>query len=153
MTNKPVSLGTGFHSGNPMVDAIFNQKRALCEAQSIRFSADLVLSEDLPLTDAEMSSLLSNLLNNAIEAAAQGSDPFVEASIYPARDYLCIEVVNGADAQKLKNNPSLNTTKQDPELHGIGIRVIQEIVDRHNGMASFEPDGDGRFRARVMLRL
>ena len=112
----------------------------------------MVLTEQLPLNDAELSSLLGNLLNNAIEAADGCNEPFVRTRMYPARDYLCIEVVNSADTARLRENPVLYTTKQDPELHGIGLQVVQEIVQRHNGMADLIP-GDGCFTARIMIRL
>ena len=153
MTSAPAPASDRFHSGNPLFDAIFNQKMEVCRERGIDFSADLVLSETLPLTDTELSSLLGNLLNNAIEGAAKCGEPFVRTRIYPARDYLCVEVVNSADGAMLTGNPDLVTTKADPELHGIGLKVIREIADRHHGMTSFEADREGRFTARVMIRL
>ena len=112
-----------------------------------------MLTEKLPLSDAEISSLLGNLLNNAIEAARQCEHPFIRTRIYPSREYLCIEVVNRADPGKLRSNPSLATTKGDPELHGIGLKVVREIADRHQGMTSFDASPDGEFIARVMIHL
>ena len=153
MTSAPRPTGDDFHSGNPLVDAIFSQKSTLCRELGIEFSADLVLTEKLPLTDAELSSLLGNLLNNAIEAARQCETPFVRARVYPARDYLCIEVVNRADEKKLRENPSMVTTKDHPELHGIGLKVVREIAQRYQGMASFETSGTDQFVAQVMIHL
>ena len=153
MTAAPAALPDDFHSGNPLVDAIFSQKKADCQQLGIDFSADLVLTEQLPLTDAEISSLLGNLLNNAMEAARSCEAPFVHSRMYPARNYLCIEVVNRADESKLRSNPALNTTKGEPELHGIGLKVVQEIASRHQGMTYFGSEQPGQFTARVMIRL
>lgn len=153
MTAAPLPPSSDFHSGNPLVDAIFSQKRSQCEELGIEFSADLVLTEALPLTDAELSSLLGNLLNNAIEAARQCEAPFVRTRVYPARDYLCIEVVNRADEKKLRGNPSMVTTKDHPELHGIGLRVVKEIAQRHQGLTSFAISGADQFAAQVMIHL
>lgn len=152
IANAPGVAGD-LSSGNPLVDAVFSQKKAQCREQGIEFSADLVLTEKLPLSDAEISSLLGNLLNNAIEAARQCEHPFIRTRIYPSREYLCIEVVNRADPGKLRSNPSLATTKGDPELHGIGLKVVREIADRHQGMTSFDASPDGEFIARVMIHL
>ena len=143
----------GITSGNPLVDAVISQKKAQCQDMGISFSADLVLKEKLPLTDAEVSSLLGNLLNNAVEAAASREHPFVRMRMYPARDYLCVEVVNSADTARLRGNPTLSTTKAEPELHGIGLRVVREIADRHQGMTSFDCSREGEFTARVMIHL
>ena len=145
--------GDSVSSGNPLADAIVRQKAARCREMGIAFESDLVLSDSLPLTDAEISSLLSNLLNNAIEATVGTPEPYVRLRMYPARDYLCIEVVNSADAARLRSNPALNTTKEHPELHGIGLKVIEEIAARHNGMTSFTSDLPDQFTARVMIHL
>ena len=152
MTATAVPAEDGIYSGNALVDALLSQKKAACRDTHIDFSADVVLTEQLPLNDAELSSLLGNLLNNAIEAASGCAEPFVRTRMYPARDYLCIEVINSADTARLRENPVLHTTKQDPELHGIGLQVVQEIVQRHNGMADLIP-GDDCFTARIMIRL
>ena len=153
LTASPTSKREFISSNNPLVDALFSQKQAVCREAGISFSADLVLSDHLPLTDAEISSLLGNLLNNAIEAARLSPKPYVRTRIYPARDYLCIEVENSADENRLRRNPALNTTKDHPELHGIGLKVIQEIADLHQGMTFFEPSGSGQFTARVLIHL
>ncbi|MBR5345331.1 MAG: GHKL domain-containing protein [Clostridia bacterium] len=152
IVSAPISASSD-SSGNPLVDAIIGQKRAQCKELGIAFETDLIVSEKLPLTDAEISSLLGNLFNNAIEAARQCEDPFVRSRIYPSREYLCVEVVNRADPAKLKGNPSLMTTKGNPELHGIGLKVVKEIADRHQGMTFFETSPEGQFTARVMIHL
>ena len=139
--------------GNPLVDAVIGQKRAQCEELGIAFETDLILTDQLPLTDAEISSLLGNLFSNAIEAARQCDAPFVRSRIYPSREYLCIEVVNRADPDKLRGNPSLMTTKGNPELHGIGLKVVREIAARHQGMTFFETTSEDTFTARVMIHL
>lgn len=153
MVSAPPSVEGSASSGNLLVDAIFHQKETICRERGIALSADLVLTERLPLSDAEVSSLLGNLLNNAIEAAVGCRQPFVHARIYPARDYLCIEVVNSADAAKLRGNPALNTTKAQPDLHGIGLKVVREITESHQGMLFLDTERPGQFTARVLIHL
>lgn len=152
IVSAPAPDDEEIHSGNVLVDALLAQKKAACQQQGIAFSADAVMTENLPFSDAELSSLLGNLLNNAMEGAAQQKNPFVRVRMYPARDYLCIEVVNRADSTLLRSNPALNTTKTEPELHGIGLRVVQQIVRRHQGMTNFSV-GEDSFTARIMIHL
>lgn len=153
MLGTPGSPAVDEGSGNPLVDAIFRQKEDVCRERGIALSGDLVLTDRLPLSDAELSSLLSNLLNNAIEAAEHCPDPWIRARIYPARDYLCIEVVNCADDARLRSNPALHTTKDQPDLHGIGLQVVREIAQRHQGMVFFDMDQPGQFTVRALLHL
>ena len=149
----PGAPASGTNSGNPLVDAIFRQKAEVCRERGVALSSDLVLTDRLPLSDAELSSLMSNLLNNAIEAAGKCPKPWIRMRIYPARDYLCMEVSNSADDASLRSNPALHTTKEQPDLHGIGLQVVREIAQRHQGMVFFDIDQPGQFTVRVLLHL
>ena len=141
------------HSGNVVADAILRQFAARANEQGIQYTIEASLEQVLPLTDTELSSLLSNLLNNALEASAQVSDPMVEVKIYPTRWYLCFSVRNRANVTAVKENPELLTTKNDPEAHGYGLNVIREIAEKHEGRASFFMEEDGIFHSRVMILL
>ena len=147
----PSPVEEGVRSGNALVDAMLNQKAAYCRERHIAFSTDVALSDQLPLSDTELISLLGNLLNNAVEAAVQCPQPFIRVRMYPAGDDLCVEVINSADPFRLCANPELKTTKEDPQLHGIGLRVVRAIAARHNGMAVFDTKESGQFSARVLL--
>ena len=149
----PAPAEQAVRSGNAVVDAILNQKAAACREHGIEFTADVLLTESMPLSDTEFTSLLGNLLSNAMEAAVQCQQPFIRVNIYPDRDYLCVDVVNSADSDRLCANPELNTAKQDPQLHGIGLRVVRAIADQHNGTALFDTGKAGQFSAKVLIRL
>ena len=150
--NAPKSKET-IHSGNVIADAILRQFAARASEQGIEYSIDVSLEQVLPLTDTELSSLLSNLLNNALEASAQVSEPWINVRIYPTRWYLCFSVSNRADIMALRENPQLLTTKNDPEAHGFGLNVIREIAEKHDGRASFSMEEDGIFTSRVMIMM
>lgn len=142
----------GIHTGNPVADAILSQKKAEAEQKRIPMEIDACLDSNLPLKDTELSSLLTNLLNNAIEGSRQVEDPRIWVHIYPTRAYLCVSIQNKADVTALKNNPLLATTKQNPDLHGFGLTVVRDITDRYSGNAEFRVDQEtGRFIAQVML--
>lgn len=142
----------GIHTGNPVADAILSQKKAEAEQKHIPMEIDACLDSNLPLKDTELSSLLTNLLNNAIEGSRQVEDPRIWVHIYPTRAYLCVSIQNRADVTALKNNPLLTTTKQNPDLHGFGLTVVRDIADRYSGNAEFQVDQEsGRFIAQVML--
>ena len=106
----------------------------------------------MPIQTSDLSSLISNLLNNAIEASRLVEAPEITVRIFPAAGYLCFQVRNRADAQTLQNNPQLATTKQEPEMHGFGLNIIRSIAEKYDGKAAFETNGD-YFTARIMLAL
>ncbi|MCE5344409.1 MAG: GHKL domain-containing protein, partial [Eubacteriales bacterium] len=141
------------HSGNAIVDAVLNQAIAQTEKLHIPFTAEACLTDPMPISDVELSSLLSNLISNALEASEHVTDPSISLRIYPARSYLCILVKNKVDETTMRNNPSLRTTKKDPRYHGIGLKVIETIAQRYHGLAEFEIADEHTFVATVMLRL
>ncbi len=152
MEMDPAAKGTGIQTGNPVANAILNQKYAEAAQKKIAMEIDASLDSNLPIKDTELASLLYNLLNNAIEGSRQVAHPAIKVHIYPTLAYLCISVSNKADMTALSSNPSLNTTKQEPHLHGFGLSVVREIADRYNGSASFKVDKETEcFIAQVSL--
>lgn len=141
------------HSGNPVSDAVLNQKIAQARAQGVTVTADVCMDSSQAIRDTDLSALLSNLLNNALEASAKVEQPALDVHIYPAKNYLCISIRNRADLDALRKNPLLQTTKEHPEAHGLGIEIVREIVERYHGMVTFDAGEDGFFVVQIMLSL
>ena len=133
-----------------LVDAIFELYAKKAEEAGIPFKAEACLDAPVRVSNADLSSLLGNLLTNAFDASGRVDQPEVEARVLPAKDYLCVYVRNRADARLLKANPLLHTTKQNPELHGIGLQVVRQIAQRYHGWVDISAEGDW-FTVQVML--
>ena len=106
--------------------------------------------------DEDICSLLSNLLDNAMEAAAQSGmeNPEVEISILPRQDDLFIRVVNPVDKSiPEKRRMTLGTTKtKHTELHGFGTRIIRRIAQSYHGSVKYSMS-EGVFTTDVMLEM
>lgn len=74
----------------------------------------ILVPRKLPFKDEDLCSLLSNLLDNAMEAASQAgvAEPTVNISIIPRQEYLFIRVTNPVDKTlPEKRRMTLETTK------------------------------------------
>lgn len=151
LTHKAPSECDCVSSGNIIADAILNQFLAHAKEQNIVCNMDVCLDQEISIQDIDFSSLLSNLLSNALEASAQVDDPQVDIHIYPTLRYLCFNVRNRADIEQLKRNPDFQTTKRNPTAHGFGLKMIRQIAEKYDGRASFQIDDDGFFSSKVML--
>lgn len=149
----PSTGANDINSGNAFADAILAQRRTLAQSKDIQIAIDACLDSNLPYKESDFSSILTNLLDNAIEGCENLKDPWINVRIYPAKSYLCIVVENSADTDAIQANPSLETRKPDPALHGMGIEIIQETVKKYSGITRFYATQDGVFHAHVMLRL
>lgn len=122
---------------NDAVNAIMNSKMSICQEQGIKM--DYQISGSLNLfSELDLSVLLGNLLDNAIEACMKvGNAPKIDIKIYNEGNYLVINVANTIKESVLEHNPNLKSTKKDKAKHGFGTVSIKDIVKNHNGMIRF----------------
>ncbi|MCD8023203.1 MAG: GHKL domain-containing protein [Lachnospiraceae bacterium] len=128
------------HTSSSIVDTILEEYRQKASVMNVLFTADVHLTDELPVSPIDLCSMLSNMLSNALEASVNSPEPFVSIEIYPVKSYLMIRVKNRVSTDVLKDNPNLHTTKHNPATHGKGTRVMRQICEKYNGMLSFEVD-------------
>lgn len=140
-------------TGNGVCNSIVNQKLSYARSLGIAAEATILLPEKMPLDDLTLCSLLGNMLSNAIEACKDHENAFLRLKIYPAKDYLVFRTDNSVSEDILEKNPHLLSTKEDAENHGIGMRVMRRIADRHNGMLHYEMSESNCFTVQVLVHL
>ncbi len=139
-------------TGNSFVDAILLSKTAVCREKNIDFSCSVQPLENIKIDAVDLSSLLSNLLDNAVEAAAQTTEPFVRLTITKYNAYYTICVENSYMGKKsLKGSVgALISTKSDKAPHGYGTRIISDIAQKYDGNYSWEAQ-ESRFISTVIM--
>ena len=129
-------------TGNLLMNHILNEKLNQARGQGISVKAEI---ENLPfgrMESLDFSALLSNLLDNAIEACRAESVPELFVRITRRRDYETILVKNRIEKSVLEQNPELHSTKEEKDIHGIGVTRTREIVEKYCGICDFyEEDG------------
>lgn len=141
--------------GNHVINAVMNHMIRQGESLGIKVSYQIVAPPEMPFRETEFCSLLSNLLENALEAAAQSGEPNPEVvvRIWPQHDYLFIHVENPVnDSVSPQLRLSLRSTKGNPKTHGYGTKIIRDLVMKYQGSVRFDMK-EGRFTADVMLCL
>ena len=134
-------------SGNETLDIILNSK--LGEAAGKEITAEVIRArapESLPLSDAELCSLVMNIMDNAIEAAAA---PGVE------RRYIRLDlhVENSFFVFTCENSSTLKwAQKETAPGRGLGRSVIRRIAERYGNLLNTEY-GDGCYKVSVLLPL
>ncbi len=141
--------------GNDVINAVMNH--AICQARNrgVEIDAQIIVPPTLPYEETQLCSLLSNLMDNAIEAAAQSGteSPTVRVLIRPQQDYLFLRVTNPVRTDLPPRRVlSLHTTKENQKLHGYGTKIIRNVAERYQGSVKFDLR-DGIFLADVMLYL
>lgn len=140
--NKLNAVHSYIDTGNSLLNHILNDKLSMAREKGIDVKAEIENLDFEAMESLDFSALLSNLLDNAIEACEKEESPEMSVMIFRRKEYDTIVVKNKVSESVLDSNPNLVTSKEDKEEHGKGIARIKQISDKYNGMSGFyEEDG------------
>ena len=153
LTNKFNETVPLYKTGNYIADAILSDKAQECKDKGIIFKFAGVIPEK-NINPLELCTILSNSLDNAIEACAKISE--MTSQIRIASDfksnYWNMKIANTLNSDiEIKNNNVL-TTKSDLLNHGFGLQNIKDVVNKHNGEFKISQI-DGDFILEITMNL
>ena len=108
---------------------------------------------NLGIKDLDISTVLMNLIDNAIEACERDmlENAVISLKIKDGGSYVFITVTNPvSNAETTMRLFEEGTSKQDVKRHGYGKQIVSAIAEKHNGAIKYSAE-DGLFRADVML--
>lgn len=136
---------------NRAADSVVGYYCAMAKRDEIPFRARLDLPETLPIDEIDMCLVLSNLLENALEASlrtAPGRRQIEITACVHADRILLIEVENAFDGEVNEKNGVFRSSKR--RENGIGIQSVTRIAEKTGGTSTFTHQ-NGTFTAKVML--
>ena len=135
-------------SGNFAADAILNYKVSTAEKKNISISFEGTIPAK-GIRDEDICMVLSNLLDNAIEACeALSENRNINVCCLEKNGFFLLSTENPAPNNV---NPS-KTTKEDKKNHGYGLKSVKHIVNKYNGHLSFE-QSEGLFIVCVRMKM
>ena len=155
-TSKIIGKLNAIHSyietGNSLMNHIINEKLEQARSNGIAIKAEIENLQFKSLESIDFSALLTNMLDNALEAsmAEEEKDRELHIFISKQRGYETICVKNRIMKSVMAYNPDLNTTKDNKNSHGIGVGKIKSIVDSCEGMCDIYEE-DGFFCVKVFI--
>ena len=136
-------------SGNPIVDCVVTSKLETAKNEGIHTIHSIFLPNKMPIENLHLSSILSNLFNNAIEACkridSNETKKIIEFYIKPQRQMLEIYMKNSyngilyQDKQKRGHFLSSKKDTTSPISSGLGLQSIRQIVDKYQGIVHITP--------------
>ncbi|MCM1253382.1 MAG: GHKL domain-containing protein [Clostridium sp.] len=146
------NVDTLLKTGNVMVDAILNSKLTLMQERHIPVDATAAVPENISIPDIDLSVIIGNLLDNAMEACMQlpEKERFIRIYIDVIKKQLYISVTNSMPEQVKKREERFSTSKGNG--HGLGLFRIDSIVNKHGGYVNRQTDS-GVFATEITLPL
>lgn len=144
------------NSGNELLDAIVSAKITRAEAAGITFSTDLSISDADPIDAVDFTTLVGNLLDNAIEASEKTvpteGRSFIDLAISDETGtQLMISVENSMVEAPVVEKGRYISSKATGD-HGIGMSQIDGIVNKYEGFI-MRKSTDGLFSTYVRIPL
>ena len=136
------------YTSSAMLNAVINEKLTACERQGIPFYINVQLP--MNIESMELAIVLSNLLDNAMEAELTEPQKGIWLHMKVVDTMVNLIVENRIKTSVLENNPHLHTTKEDKLEHGMGIRIVREIVHQLQGFFAVE-EVEEKFIVHVMI--
>ena len=125
------------NSGNDIIDAVINCSAAEAARSQIDFHYEVNLSSTLSqISPIDLCAVLGNQVENALDACKKipdVQDRFIQVSICQNKSFVVIQVTNSAHQNPFTADGRLVTNKEEPEFHGLGLKSIQDTVDKYNG--------------------
>lgn len=124
------------HTGHEVLDTLLTEKNLLCANRGIRLSCAVSAREMGKIGAVDLYTMLSNALDNAIEAVEQVSEPGMKTirfSLQTKGNMLHIEVENYYAGTIQMRDGVPQTSKADTANHGIGVKSIRTLARRYGG--------------------
>lgn len=140
-------------TGTESVDALITSKIIVMEEKNINFFNSIYISGEIGVDITDMCILLGNLLDNAIEANDNDGikERFIRLNMLQQMNYLSISISNPtAKATEIIEN-TIDTTKDNKEQHGFGLKSVKDIVNKYDGSCTFKQNNNV-FEVVLMLK-
>ena len=134
---------------NDVVNYIINSKSKICSDRHIKIY--IYIANEIPeFSDLDLCVLLGNALDNAIEGVSGEGSNEIYLELRNVDNFFMISVKNTIINSVLEDNPNLISTKNEKEVHGLGILSIKEVVQKYNGSIEFY-ESDNKFCCDMLL--
>lgn len=144
-----MNVDTLLKTGNVSLDAILSAKIAQAKIENIEVTVKASVPDALTISDVELSIVVGNLLDNAIEACRSAQDErFIRIYITMKGKMLYFSMLN-ASGEKKKKSGSLFASRKDG-VHGFGLRRAETILEEHGGWVKYNSE-EGAFTSEFLV--
>lgn len=119
-----------------------------CREKGINIQFDIRENCTSNMDAPSMTTLYGNLLSNAVDAATISKEKTIEMSVIRNSQQagILISVVNSCDAAPIPDTNGGYRTNKRAGVHGVGLKSINRIVRKYNGISTMYYDKvDKRF--------
>ncbi|MBQ9142370.1 MAG: sensor histidine kinase [Lachnospiraceae bacterium] len=142
-TSSHTALVSGSFSTNPVLNALLNCYYFIAKEQDLQIDLRFHLPEHTPLSVDELTRVLGNLLENAVEACnrlPEGEKGRILLTTYDTGGQWFLMVENTYDSIVYqKSNRLLSRKASQNKRYGVGVESVREVITSHGGKLDIMP--------------
>ncbi|MDE6212724.1 MAG: ATP-binding protein, partial [Lachnospiraceae bacterium] len=122
-------------TGNPVTDVILQELKGEAERRNILFRSDFYYPADTHINAFDVSVILNNALQNAMENVGEGETPHISVLSYQRNNAYMIEISNSftGSLQWDEERGLPVTSKEKKDGHGYGLSNIRMVARKYSG--------------------
>ena len=143
------------YTDNKILNILFAQKVKECHKRGIEIHIHSESPSLSFISDIDTVAIFSNLIDNAIEATEQSKEKEIFVDLYTVNNsFAAVKVENYADKEPVIHDGLLRSQKEGSDVHGIGIKSINNALKKYNSQLSWSYDKENKFfRAMVLIHI
>jgi sensor histidine kinase regulating citrate/malate metabolism len=143
-------IGNVVDVGNTVISAVLNASIQKARRMNIETALDIRVKPDLNISAADLSVIVGNTVDNAVEACAELEDGQKKISIQLIQKgaLLYYEIKNPYK----KQDPETDEEEKNPKLHGYGLKNVRRCIDRYKGTMNIH-SGDTHFVVSIHMNI
>ena len=131
------------YCNNPTVNLITHRYYEICKKNNINFTISIKNANIDFIKEHDITALLDNLLENAVESALMTNEKFIDFSISTRNsNFVIIKISNSCNKKPKYIDGTLVSSKSTSGMHGIGTRSIKRVVEKYNGNLEMKFDSN-----------
>lgn len=143
-----------YYIDHPALSTLLNSKKVAAERQGIDVAIAVkceLSSLDIPSVD--ICSIVGNLVDNALEAAAEDNSPRVGVEFTRAYEFYIIYIYNnGATIPRETDIFEAGFSTKTPDSRGYGLYVVKKLVEKYHGQIEITSNKDTGIWVKLPVR-
>ena len=127
------AMATMISVNHGIVDAILNKYASECKEKNIELLVKGYMPQECEISSFDLCVIFSNLLSNAIEATEVCTKKRISITLRHEDGFIMLCIKNTYDGKLVEKAGSIQTRKQNKELHGYGLTNVKACVEQNQG--------------------
>ena len=132
------------------VDAVIHFYAGELREKGIPFECDMMLPQNIGISDTDLCKIYGNLLENAIEASEKEENKRIKLRINRSNEYICMLVSNLYNGEIKKGHSGYYSRKREFKDTGIGLSSVSAVVEKYDGRMEVDHT-NGEFNVFIMM--